>query len=273
MGLADMRYHAPTVCEIFGLRNPQPCEAKALRQIVEAMGHPRQMVTVVFDGFGTAALEAHRQSCPNLRSMCNTHYLEILSVRPPKTPVNFATMATGASQRVHKIHEKTDPLDVETLFQVFEESGLSTCVAARRTGSPAFLFSRRASHAAISQSNRDAEVLDLALRAFSRHQPTFTMLQFLDIDEVEHEVGPFGRGVSGAVSETDQRLGKLIRAVAAAAGTMMVLADHGQHEVTVEQNGKPATRGKHDGTSPQDFLVPLAWCNSEELGLLAQSVV
>jgi len=273
MGLADMRFHAPTVCEIFGLRKPRPCEAKALRGIAETMGHPRQMVTVVFDGLGTAALQAHAHSCPNLRSMCNTHYLEILSVRPPKTPVNFATMATGASQRVHRIQEKTDSLEVETIFQVFEESGLSTCVAARRTGSPAFLFSRLASHAAIAQSNRDAEVLDLALKALSRHQPSFTLLQFLDIDEVEHEAGPFGGAVSAAVSETDSRLGKIVRAVAGAGGTMMVLADHGQHEVVMQQNGKPVTRGKHDGTSPQDFLVPLAWCNSEELGLLAQSVV
>lgn len=273
MGPADMRFHAPTVCEIFGLRRPQPCEAKALKEIVEGIGRPRRLVTVVFDGFGTSALQAHKDSCANLWSMCNTHYMEIRAVRPPKTPVNFATMATGASQRVHMIAEKTDPLQVETLFQVFEESGLSTCVAGRRSGSPAHMFSGLARYPAIAHTNRDADVLELALKALNNHGPAFTLLQFLDIDEAEHKVGPFGVGVGEAVLDTDRRLGRIVKAVAEAGGALIVLADHGQHEVAVEQKGEVVTRGKHDGTSPQDFLVPLTWCNADELALLAQTAV
>ncbi len=271
MGRVDMRFLAPTVCEVFGVRKPQSCEGGALPEIVRDMGHPRRLVTVVLDGLGTEALEAHADSCPNLRSISRLHYLEIRAVRPPKTPVNFATMATGASQRVHGVSEKTDPLRVETIFRVLEESGISTCVAGRQSGSPAHLFSGLARHRAIAGTNTDAEVLELVLDALRHRKPGFTLVQFLDIDEAEHEAGPFGEAVRDAVLGTDVRLGRLAKAVAAEGGGMVVLADHGQHEVVVGHGDRAVTRGKHDGTSPQDFLVPLVWCNPDELAALVET--
>lgn len=270
--LPDMRFLTPTVCEIFGLRRPKPCEVGPLEEVVQTIGQPRSMMVVVFDGFGTAALGTLGESCPNFRSICDLHYREIHAVPPPKTPVNFATMATGAAQNIHRIDKKTDPLEVETIFDVFTESGLTTCVAGRQSGSPANLFLRFAKYAVIASSNEDAEVLALVLKAIRDLKPRFILLQFLDIDNAGHKAGPFGTRARKAVFDTDRKLGSIMKAMSDLEGAVMVLADHGQHEVLAEEEGVWVKKGKHDGTRPEDFSTPLAWCNSRELASLSRGV-
>jgi hypothetical protein len=198
---------------------------------------------------------------------CN--FRVVRAVPPPKTPVNFATMATGASQEGHEIGEKTDPLVMETIFQVLAEGGLRSCVAGRQSGSPANLFSKMVTHADIAHSNTDAEVLGLVLDRLKGSVPGLTMVQFLDIDNAGHRAGPFGEEASRAAKGTDLKLGNLIRTYSGKGGSIIVLADHGQHEIMGEGG---TTRGKHDGTSEEDFEVPLAWCDPEELSSLVSEV-
>jgi predicted AlkP superfamily pyrophosphatase or phosphodiesterase len=269
----DMRFFASTVCETFGLRRPRSCETGPSRAILQSLRDRGPLIAVVFDGFGIAAMENLSECCPNFRSIAEIHYREVRAVPPPKTPVNFATMATGALQPGHGVLEKTNPLQAETLFEVFSESGLLTCVAGRQSGSPAHLFSHLSGHAAIAASNRDSEVLSLALEVLGGHQPSFTMLQLLDIDNAGHSAGPFGEEASRAIRETDGKLGIIMGTMAEIGGSVMALADHGQHDVHVDVEGVAATKGKHDGTSADDFRVPLAWANPDELSELSGTVV
>ncbi len=269
MTAVDMRFLAPTISEVFGLRQPDSCESPPLRELPETMDRPRSVVAVVFDGFGSAALRIHGTRCPTLQSMLAHHATQIRAVAPPKTPVNFATMATGASQVVHGVSEKTDPLRAETIFQVFAESGLATGVAGRMSGSPAHLFSDQARYAAIARSNKDSEVLELALELVRGRRPAFALIQFLDIDEAGHAAGPYGGRAGNAVQDTDRRLASLARAVALTEGALVVLADHGQHEAWSEEESVRSVRGRHDGLSEEDFLVPVAWCSSVELAGLS----
>lgn len=260
-----MRFLAPSLCSILGQRAPGGCEVAANEKLVRSMANSKSLLVVVFDGFGKAALDRHVGECPNLELLMGIHRETVRAVPPPKTPVNFATMATGASQELHGIQVKTDPLEIETVFHVLEEAGLSTCVAGRQSGSPANLFSSMVTYPEIAQTNRDAEVLQLLLDRLSRSEPGLTLVQFLDIDSAGHRAGPFGEEASRAISNTDSRLGEIIREVRGRDGSIIVLADHGQHEVTVDDGG---VRGKHDGSSEEDFLVPLAWCGPGELDSL-----
>jgi len=264
----DMRAVAPTVSQLSNLRSPSSSEVPPLREIVADMGAPEALAVVVFDGFGSEALKLLGPSCPIFRSIYALHHRDIFAVRPPKTPVNFATMVTGASPSVHGVTSKTDELELETVFRVFSEAGMSTCVAGRRSGSPAHLFSRFAGCTAIAPSNTDSEVLELAVKRLKDNSPTFTLVQFLDIDETGHRSGPFSDEASKAVRRTDRRLGRLMRALSSLQAGIIVLADHGQHEVRVEEGGEETIRGKHDGTRPEDFSVPLAWANPDELSSL-----
>jgi predicted AlkP superfamily pyrophosphatase or phosphodiesterase len=265
---ADMRFLAPSLCSILGLRAPRESESEAIERFCETLVPTESVLVVVFDGFGMATMKVHRNRCPNLGLMVNRNFERIRAVRPPKTPVNFATMATGTSQKVHGIAEKTDPLVTETIFQVLEEGGRTSCVAGRQTGSPANLFSRMVTYPEIAHSNKDAEVLELVLERLKESSPDLTLVQFLDIDNAGHKAGPFGEGSSRAVGGTDMKLGSLIRDFAGR-GSIVVLADHGQHEVVGDDG---AHRGKHDGSSEEDFVVPLAWCGGDELVSVAREV-
>ena len=265
----DMRFLAPSLCSILGQRAPGGCEVEAHEKLAGSMKNSRSVLVVVFDGFGKAALDRHAGMCPNLELLMGKNRETVRAVPPPKTPVNFATMATGASQERHGIGVKTDPLEIETIFQVLEEAGLSTCVAGRQSGSPANLFSRMVTYAEIAQTNKDAEVLQLLLDRLGRSDPELTLVQFLDIDNAGHRAGPFGEEASRAIFNTDSRLGELMRAVAGRGCSIIALADHGQHEVTGDDGG---IRGKHDGSSEEDFLVPLAWCGPGELDSLAREM-
>jgi phosphopentomutase len=120
----------------------------------------------------------------------------------------------------------------------------------------------------IAHTNKDAEVIELVLGRLDRSCPNFTLVQFLDIDNAGHKAGPFGAESSQTVGNTDMKLGSLIRDFAGR-GSLIVLADHGQHEVVEEEGTR---RGKHDGSSEEDFVVPLAWCGEEDLVSVARSV-
>jgi predicted AlkP superfamily pyrophosphatase or phosphodiesterase len=226
-------------------------------------------LAVVFDGFGTAALRVHSRACPNLQSLAKLHFMEIRAVPPPKTPVNFASMATGASQELHGIGEKTDPLRAETVFEVLSEEGLTSCVAGRQSGSPANLFSGVCQHRAIAQSNTDEEVLLLVLETIANSDPSFTLVQFLDIDNAGHRAGPMGSVAEKAILGTDMKLGSLIQAIAVRDFSLIVLADHGQHSAKDECGN---VKGRHDGSAEADFQVPLAWSSAKELSGLARNL-
>ncbi len=233
--------------------------------IVRSMGTTTNLMLVVFDGFGMAAAERLEGLYPNLSLMMKRNSRRLRAIRPTKTPVNFATMATGASQAVHRIGQKSDPLGIETIFHTAAESGLTSCVAGRQSGSPAHLFPRFATYTAIAPSNTDEEVLTLALECLRERSPSFTMVQFLDIDNAGHRSGPFGEDSGRAVAGTDRRLGHLMEAMVGIEGGLIVLADHGQHEVKEEQDGVLVKKGKHDGSRVEDYIVPLTWCNARQL--------
>ncbi len=260
----DLRSLAPTLCEIFGVRRPALCRADPIEDIVKSIEGSPAVMLVVLDGFGERAFEVLGSSCPNFSWIYGEHSMRLRSVHPPKTPVAFSSIATGVARSVHGIDVKTDPLDAETIFDIFSQNGISTCVAGRKSGSPAHLFADLCRYTAIAESNLDKDVLGLTLEILEDAQPQFTMLQFLDIDKASHSSGPFGEEASRAVRGSDWRLGALMKAVAELDGSMIVCSDHGQHEVEIPENGV-RVKGKHDGSSEWDFLIPLGWCSSAEL--------
>jgi len=263
--LPDTRFLAPTICSILGLRPPRMSQVPPLGEVRQDLSGCESLLVVVFDGFGMAAWRKLKGAAPQLGKLAERRLAEIHAVPPPKTPVNFASMATGASIKVHRVAEKTDPVRAETVFEVLSDSGLSTCVAARASGSPAHLFSHLADYPAVALSNTDQEVYELAERTLYSHRPNLTLVQFLDIDGASHKFGPFSQAALEAVSRTDFRLGKLLDVCRSLGICTIVLADHGQHEVceNTPQGARPA--GRHDGTSPSDFSVPLTWARWENL--------
>jgi predicted AlkP superfamily pyrophosphatase or phosphodiesterase len=229
------------------------------------MGPVQRLAMVVLDAFGLATWDYARDRCPTVNALAATGFwTTIRSVLPAITPVNFATMVTGASPRSHSIRARTERLEMETLFHVLRSEGRSSAAVGRALSTVGILLTPFAELRGVAESNEDSEVLSMGLGILQESEPDYLLLQFLAVDAASHQHGPFSPENALAVADTDAHLRALIGQLAAQDYGLLLLADHGQHTAPDEQR-RPGHVGIHDGTVEEDVQVPLIWANSAEL--------
>ena len=258
----DMRSLAPTVCAILGLRAPRSCEAEPLLEVVESMGPSDRLAVVVIDALGVSTWINARIETPALNALANRRLLHLRSVMPTITPVNFATMLTGASSDTHTIRDRSEELKHETIFDTLREKGGSSATAARALSSLGILVSPHADDPGIAESTTDEEVTRIALEALGRGV-VLLWVQLLDVDDAGHAYGPQSSRSVAAVKEADARLREIALGAREGGYCLMVLADHGQH-MAVDAGRR--VYGTHGTELDDDVYVPLVWATPEEIG-------
>ncbi|MGD2142522.1 MAG: alkaline phosphatase family protein [Candidatus Bathyarchaeota archaeon] len=258
----DMRSVAPTVCEILGVRPPKFVEVRPITEAINTMGQLRRLTVVVIDALGVSTWSALRMETPTLNALANRHLIHIHSVMPTITPVNFATMVTGADPLNHGIRERTQDIGLETVFDVLRKRGFSSGTAARALSSLGILISPHTDQPGIAESNNDEEVKILALKALLRGVELL-WVQLLDVDDAGHHHGPLSPQGASAVNKADHHLRMIAVEAWRQRYGLIVLADHGQHVVLDEKGNK---RGSHGSSSDEDTYVPFIWATSEEIG-------
>ena len=259
--MPDMRCVAPTVSRALGVRPPSSSERGPHRELVSSLKATERLVVVVVDAFGYSTWKAVEGLTPRFNALQAVHCAFIDSVMPTITPVNFATMLTGASPVNHGITNREQPLALETVFHVLRGEGMASAPAARAMSSLGILISPHADRPGIAASNTDDDVTGIALRALEG-EANLLWVQLLDVDDAGHAHGPLSREGHDAASRADSNLGKILESAHRGGYSAIVLADHGQH--TVEKDGR--VQGTHGTDMPQDMVVPLAWANNDELG-------
>jgi predicted AlkP superfamily pyrophosphatase or phosphodiesterase len=258
----DMRSVAPTVCAILGLRPPRFSEAEPLLEVVESMGPSGRLAVVVIDALGVSTWTNARAETPFLNELANRRLLRLRSVMPTVTPVNFATMLTGASPGIHTIRDRTEPLGLETIFDVLREKGGISATAARAKSSLGILISPHADEPGIAESNTDDEVKDIALEMLGRGVDLL-WVQLLDVDDAGHAHGPLSSQGVEAVHRADGNLREIAVEARRNGYGLIVLADHGQHTV-VREGGREG--GTHGTSMDEDIYVPFVWATPDEIG-------
>lgn len=222
-------------------------------------------MAVVLDAFGAHTWRAVRRLTPCFNSLHALHGAYIDSVMPTITPVNFATMLTGASPASHGVTNREQPLTLETLFHVLRGEGMASATAARAMSSNGILVSPHADRPGIAASNTDDEVTRIAVKALE-DEANLLWVQLLDVDDAGHAHGPLSREGREAASRADSNLRKILATAHRMGYSAVVLADHGQH--TIMREG--VVQGTHGTDMPEDVEVPLAWANDDELGGLVK---
>jgi len=266
-----MRSLAPSVATLLEVRPPAGAEVGPIPEVVAHLGSVERLAMVVIDAFGLATWDYARDCCPMVNALASNHRLTIDSVLPATTPVNFATMVTGAGPQAHGIRARTDPLLLETLFDVLRAEARATAAVGRALSTVGILLAPFADLKGVAQSNEDCEVLDLSLKILRENEPDYLLLQFLAVDAASHRHGPFSPHNAQAVAETDARLRALVRQLAAEDYALLLLADHGQHAAP-PQKQRPRHIGIHDGTVEEDVRVPLIWASPAELREVVQKL-
>lgn len=255
----DMRSVAPTVCKVLGIRAPSSADSDSLPQACETLGSTDKLAVIVLDAFGMSTWKKARNLTPTLNRLESVHGTVIQSVMKSVTPVNFATMLTGASPDTHGITDRTMPLRHETIFEVMREAGIKSATAARATSSLGILISPHSDKPGLSESNLDKEVTEIAV---SRIKDGYNLVwvQLLDVDDAGHKFGPLSEESMEAVARAEGNLKIIMDAAGDNGYSVIVLADHGQHD-----SDDDAYKGNHGTDMPEDIEVPFLWANNAEL--------
>lgn len=262
---ATMRAVAPTVCAVFGVDPPAGADEAAIDDVVETLTGSERLAHIVIDAFGVNIWNAHQNVAHAFNAIAAQRQLEIQSVLPAITPVNFSTIASGASPEQHGVRNRAEELKLDTTFARLAAAGKTTTAAGRALSTVGILLAPHSSNPALAESNTDREVADL-FRERAAEQIDYILAQVLDVDEAGHLDGPWGVKMHQAVGRTDRRLRNMLDAAAEHGYAVIVHADHGCHEIGPDEDPpKPEEKGAHSGLYQEDVRVPFVYLTNAEL--------
>lgn len=245
---------APTVAAALGVRAPVGSTQAPVPELAADLGGAERLAILAPDALGLLSLRHFAADMPFLSSLCERRMVALRSVMPSITPVNFATMVTGADLEGHGVSSKEKDFLCETLFDVLSEYGRigAGCGRAGYTGSD--LLARCAHINGTAELRDDAATEEVTLRIAREQAPAFIITQIGGTDDHFHRFGPRGAGARPKVCEMDQRLARMCTALGGMGCAVIILADHGQHDT-----GDPAHMGGHGTDADEDCLVPCTW--------------
>jgi predicted AlkP superfamily pyrophosphatase or phosphodiesterase len=255
----DMTSVASTVCRALMVRPPSSAEGSPINEAAESLNQIDKLAVIVIDAFGVSTWEKVKENTPAFNKLRDVHGTVIRSVMPSVTPVNFATMLTGASPETHGIRNREQPLRNETIFHVMRETGMVSATAARAESSLGILISPHADKPGLAGSNLDSEVTEIACRMIDE-DVNLLWVQLLDVDDAGHSHGPHSLESREAAAKADANLRRILEAARFHGYSAIVLADHGQHP----SSGGPY-KGVHGTDVPEDLNVPFLWASNTEL--------
>jgi len=241
---------APTAAAALGL----PALAQATGRPLEAPS-ARHVLVLLLDGLGYQHyVEARQQGLtPNLVALGEP--LLGLTTYPPVTSVSMASLLTGAPPQVHGAWRRgIRQTEVQTLFDAASAAGLYVVVVEGES----LPFNLRSAEIRLSgdrdgNGSTDDNVLANALAALDARMPDLLYVHFHGIDDAEHTYSPGAPEVSAVVRELDSAVGRIIEALPENT-LVLILADHGQHLVEADEEGRV---GNHGSLIESDMFIPI----------------
>jgi hypothetical protein len=251
---------APSLCALLGLQAPERSEVPAPEDLVDANadqpGSGPYRRALVFcpdaigehlDGHCPAAISRVRSSAP--------FWIGLSASFPPKTPVCFASMFTGASPSVHGITRYEKPvIRCDTVFDCAVRSGRRAAIVAVRDSSIDIIFRNRGIDYFPMPGDREVTGMAGEIMGAGRHDLIVAYQQAYD--DALHESGPFS---SASLEAVERHAGDFVALVDCAErywkGSGWIAAftpDHGAHET-------PDGRGDHGEDIPADMHVRHYW--------------
>jgi hypothetical protein len=191
----------PTLCRLMGVEPPNVCSAPALEEVLMAAQAKVQRVLVyAADAIGRVFLDNRPELKRRLVAASDVQ-VELRSMTPPKTPVCFASMFTGAPPEVHGIRKYERPvLTCDTLFDALarrdmtEMSDISDRVPTRAGKRVAIVAVRDCSMDIIFRNrpidyfteDNDAEVVERTLLLLKDDQYDFIVAYNQEYDDTLH---------------------------------------------------------------------------------------
>ncbi len=248
---------APTVSAVLGLPVPGQARGEAISQVASDLAGRARMAVLAPDAFGWFAWTLWQGEMPYLMSLHAERSLILRSVMPSITPVNFSAMVTGTDLEGHGVPTKEDDFQCETLFDVVRRAGGQSAAVGLEGYTGSRLLARYADIDGTTPPGGDDLVADKVIEIAQAQAPAFLIAQLGRVDDVFHQLGPSSPEVVPMLRETDGRLQRLCGALKDEGYGVIILADHGQHDIVDD----PSTtmKGGHGQDRDEDRLVPCTW--------------
>lgn len=138
--------------------------------------------------------------------------LDMITVFPPKTPVCFGSMYTGASPEVHGIQHYEKPvIKIDTIFDALIRSGKKPCIVAVKNSSMAKIFLEREMDYYIEDYDNEAVARTLALIKEDKYD--FICVYNQEFDDVMHRSHPESKRSQKAIDHYSSSMTLLAEAV------------------------------------------------------------
>jgi hypothetical protein len=245
----------PTLCHLLGLDLPALCTVPPVDFVLRAahagLGGARIDRCLVYapDAIGNHLQAGYSDLFAEIARLAPTT-VALRAVFPPKTPVCFASMFTGAPPADHGIRKYERPvLQCDTLFDALVRAGRRTAIVAVTDSSMDQLFRGRDVHYFSESDDKDVTARTLALIAADRHE--FIVVYHQEYDDLLHETTPFSDSAIRAFRNHVNAFRTLVDATEESwlgHDRVIVFApDHGAHI------GPETMTGTHGDDIPQDM--------------------
>ncbi|MFA7158731.1 MAG: alkaline phosphatase family protein [Kiritimatiellia bacterium] len=253
-----MKSVAPTVSVVLGLDRPAAAADDPIAPIAVNLAGSRHLAILAPDALGLHPWRLWKHKMPFLFSLHKKKSILLEAIMPSNTPVNFACMLTGAELAVHGMQTREMDFKCETIFDVVRRAGGKSAGAGQKGKTAGLLLGRCADFAWISTDDwHPAAISCLVLEGFEREVPMFMIVQYASVDSFFHKYGPSNPAVVPILEEMDLSLQELVPRLSGAGVDVIILADHGQHDIPDPVPG--GNRGTHSTDCPEDRLVPCTW--------------
>ena len=252
----DIRSVTPTLCRLMGIEPPAVCTAPVLEAVLKvAPGRVERVLVHAADAIGRVILDDHPDLKRRLAAASDVQ-VELRAMFPPKTPVCFASMFTGAPPEVHGITKYERPvLTCDTLFDALVRAGKRAAIVAVRDCSMDIIFRNRQIDYFTEEDDAAVMARTLTLLKDDRHD--FIVSYNQEYDDTLHRTrhdSPEALAAAGRHVETFVRLWQATEEHwAGHARALLFTPDHGAHYDAAK--GK----GDHGEDIPQDMDVLHFW--------------
>jgi len=247
----------PTIAALTGIEPPAlshgPPLSEVKRAAEKAFGKRAAQRCLVYgaDAIGDSLYRRHRsifKSVIRHAPIC----VQLSSVFPPKTPVCFASIFTGAQPRAHGIRKYERPvLTCDTLFDALARAGKKVAIVAVRGCSMSIIFGGRKVDYFIEKY--DDEVIERTMHLLESGSHDFIVAYNQGYDDLMHRTKPESpqalRAVRKHVRDFVRLATEMKKVWRGHDAALMWITDHGAHV-------DPATgRGSHGVRIPEDMEV------------------
>ena len=225
----------PTICHLLGIAPPNISSEPALDLVISGVAggnHPLEKCLIVSpDAIGAHLWHAHEPELNQILSLVPLR-VALRSVMPPKTPVCFASIFTGAQPEIHGIQSYTRPvLQCDTFFDALIRARKKVAIVAFQNSSVDLLFRNRAM--AYFLEKDDKSVTERTLEVIQSDEYDVIVVYQQEYDDHLHASTPFSELCIQAFKQHIQDFKKMAEAVtlkwADKSHVIVFAPDHGAH--------------------------------------------